>query len=339
MQPAEVYTNAWAAVKKLVSRCYAHGIGVLIDLHAAPGGANSESHSGTSRGQAELWRNKFNLDLATRCLCFVVQEVVNSGLEGVIGIQPCNEAKWDAPGLYEWYDKVISEISKIDPSLPIYISDAWDLQRALKYTASKNSVQGTPTNPIIVDTHKYSTFAEKDTSRSPQELIAQVSTELGELNGLTGNVFDSKGATAAFVGEYSCTLSPQTWKKVTETDRPGLTTQFGRAQVEKWQSKACGSAFWNLKMDWMPGGDWGFMEQVDAGAVTAPWSLRMSFQDVERKLKDSESKRSSSMMAAVAAHHRHWDHASRGGYFEHWRFADGVSDIQRSAGNTANSFF
>jgi hypothetical protein len=44
-----------------------------------------------------------------------------------------------------------------------------------------------------VDTHKYYTFAEKHTSRSPQELIAEVSTELSQLDGSSGNVFDNKG--------------------------------------------------------------------------------------------------------------------------------------------------
>jgi hypothetical protein len=63
----------------------------------------------------------------------------------------------------------------------------------LKYAQSKNSVKGEASNPVIVDTHKYYTFAEKHTSRSPQELIAEVSTELSQLDGSSGNVFDNKG--------------------------------------------------------------------------------------------------------------------------------------------------
>ena len=192
MQPAQVYINAWAAVQKLVARCFVRGIGVLLDMHAAPGGANSEAHSGTSIGKAQLWGNKFNLDLLLRCLCFMAQEVA-SGMEGVIGIQLVNEAKWDPPGMYKFYDDALLKIGVIDPTLPVYISDGWDLPRALKYAQSKNKVKGEATNPLIVDTHKYYTFAEKHTSRSPQELIAEVSTELRQLDGLNGNVFDNKG--------------------------------------------------------------------------------------------------------------------------------------------------
>jgi hypothetical protein len=45
LAPSEVYTNAWSPVKSLVQRCYNHGIGVLLDMHALRGGANTEIHS------------------------------------------------------------------------------------------------------------------------------------------------------------------------------------------------------------------------------------------------------------------------------------------------------
>ena len=192
MEPAQVYLNGWATVKTLVARCFAHGIGVLLDMHAAPGGANSESHSGTSIGKAQLWGNKFNLDLLIRCLCFMAQEVAN-GMEGIIGIQIVNEAKWDPPGMYKLYDDALTKIAAIDPTLPVYISDAWDFGRAVKYAQTKNNVKGKALNPVIVDTHKYYTFAEKHTSRSPPELIAEVSKELSQLDDSNGKVFDNKG--------------------------------------------------------------------------------------------------------------------------------------------------
>lgn len=193
MQPSQIYLNAWAAVKNLVARCYAHGIGILLDLHAAPGGANGESHSGTSTGKAELWGNKFNRELTIRCLCYMAQEATSSNMPGVVGIQVCNEAKWDPPGMYDFYDTVIAKVAQIDPTLPVYISDGWDLGRALKYALKKNSVNGVASNPIIVDTHKYYTFAEKHTRLGPQELIAQAGNELFELNDTSGDVFTKKG--------------------------------------------------------------------------------------------------------------------------------------------------
>lgn len=154
MAPSQVYVNAWSAVKRLVSRCYARGIGVLIDLHGVPGGANHETHSGTSSGKAELWGNPFNLDLATRCLLFIADEALRDPqLAGVVGIQVCNESIFDPPGMYEWYNDVIQRISAIDATLPVYISDGWDLGRATRFSRAYN-LTGAVKCPVIVDCHK-----------------------------------------------------------------------------------------------------------------------------------------------------------------------------------------
>jgi aryl-phospho-beta-D-glucosidase BglC (GH1 family) len=193
---AKVYVNAWAAVKKLVGRCLEYGIGVLLDFHALPGGANGEAHSGTGSGEAELWKSRADLEMAVRCLCFMAKEISDGGMDGVVGVQVCNEAQWEALGLYKFYDMVISKMAEADPTLPIYISDAWNLDTAIRYAIGKNGVKGRLSNPVIVDTHRYYTFAEKDISRSPQEIIAQIPRELSEMAALQENVFEKKGRCA-----------------------------------------------------------------------------------------------------------------------------------------------
>jgi aryl-phospho-beta-D-glucosidase BglC (GH1 family) len=42
-----IYVNAWTAVKGYIHAAAEHGITVLLDLHALPGGANKDEHSGT----------------------------------------------------------------------------------------------------------------------------------------------------------------------------------------------------------------------------------------------------------------------------------------------------
>ena len=323
MQASQVYVNAWSSVKRIVSRCFQNGIGVLLDFHAVPGGANKEEHSGTCSGKAELWGDRFNLDLTTRCLRFMAEEVASSlELAGVIGIQLCNESLWDPPGMYPWYDRAISELSNISNTLPIYISDGWDLNRALQYAKEKNSVHQNHC-PIIVDTHKYYTFSAKDTSRSPYDLIGQVWTELGELDAMSGNVFDHTGAVAIYVGEYSCALAPQTWEKAPADEKEGLMRRFGNAQCSMWQAKASGSAFWTLKMDWMDGWEWGFKHQSNAGAVVAPKCMGLSGREVGDRLKKAEGERGARMTNAMDAHCEFWDRTAGKQGFEHWRFADG----------------
>lgn len=37
-----------------------------------------------------------------------------------------------------WYDEVIRRIGKVDESIPIYISDAWNLETCLQWTIERN---------------------------------------------------------------------------------------------------------------------------------------------------------------------------------------------------------
>lgn len=327
MAPAEVYKNAWSAVKSLVQRSYSHGVGVILDMHALPGGANAEIHSGTSVGKADLWNDSFHRDIAYRCFQFLATELaLDQNLAGVIGIQLVNEASWDAPNMYDFYGHAVADISQIHPTIPIYISDAWDLRRALGWAKERNSVvKGAVSNPIIVDTHKYYAFSERDTKRPPQALIAQVSMELNEAldDALLGTVFDNKGAIAIFVGEYSCALSHLSWQQVDSSKRKSLTKKFGLEQGKRWRERSCGSAFWTFTNGIEDKSEWSFKAQFDSGAIASPPEHHLEKEEVVTKLKAAEHQRSKLMMQAMQTHSTYWDNHAPGSRFEHWRYADG----------------
>ena len=81
------------------------------------------------------------------------------------------------------YDECISAVSAIDPTIPIVISDAWDIKNAIEYSLKKNTANSPqPTSPIIIDTHFYWTFTDVDKAKSPQQIIAEVDTKLSELD-------------------------------------------------------------------------------------------------------------------------------------------------------------
>jgi len=165
----------------------------------------------------------------------------------VIGLQLCNEATCNAPGLYSFYDRCIAAISLIDSSIPLYISDAWDLKRALEYARSHNTLRNPNSNPVIVDTHDYWCFSNDDKAKSPQQLIADVPSKLSALQALAGSVVDH-GAAQAIVGEYSCVIDQSSWSKAHGSPRDTILRQFGNAQSQTWQKSAGGSYFWTLKM-------------------------------------------------------------------------------------------
>ncbi|KKY24784.1 putative glucanbeta-glucosidase [Phaeomoniella chlamydospora] len=324
---AEVYTNAWSIALSIISLCASNGIGVLIDFHALPGGANKDDHSGTSADKAELWKSSSNLSLALKCLSFITNEVtmnpaVASG--SITGIQVCNEAAWAAPGLYTFYDQAIETISSIDPTIPIYISDAWNLPECLSYTSRKNGLSNrSPSPPVIIDTHKYYTFSDDHRSKSPEEIIQLVqdpSKAFKSLESYTGSVFDHSSAVAIFVGEYSVTLDTQTWSR-TNSDRGELTKSFGQTQSNLYNTHTLGSAYWSYKFDWgnhapgprglvhTHGGDWGFRNQFDNQSISPP-ALLETCNDKSQVLHtlNRVSQRKEDLQAqAYNAHVSYWD--------------------------------
>ncbi|ODM23366.1 hypothetical protein SI65_00955 [Aspergillus cristatus] len=308
----------------LIEKCYAHGIGVLIDFHAVPGGANSEGHSVTDTGRADFWRNEHYRALARDCIAFVIQEVKFHALHGVIGIELCNEAAWDPPGMHEWYDEVIEVASAIDSSIPIYVSDAWNLSAALDYAMGKNNTTlPFDRSPVIVDTHKYYCFTEDDRNMHPNAIRERVANELGELAERQGNVFDRKSAVEVYIGEYSCAMDQHTFDHADPSQRPELTVAFGNEQSRTWSSKASGSAFWTFKMDWMDGGDWGFKEQVNTGAIPAPPWLALSRDEVHARLRQADIQRNDRHEEAYSQHIGYWDSVAPGVHFEHDRYSRG----------------
>ena len=96
---AEIYTGAWQSIRTLIQRLRAHSIGVLIDLHALPGGGNAQEHSGTNSGRAELWTNPANRKLGVQCCRFIAQDTA-AGAE-IAGLQLVNEAEWESERMYE----------------------------------------------------------------------------------------------------------------------------------------------------------------------------------------------------------------------------------------------
>lgn len=236
-------------------------------------------------------------------------------MEGVIGLQLCNEATANAPSMYEWYDHTLNAIALIDSKLPIYISDAWDLPTAIHYTQGKNSipkngptVPKSNTNPVIIDTHYYWAFSDADKAKTPQQIISEVPTKLvePELDPST-SVSDSAGSTKdhttvpIIVGEYSCTIASDAWSRAPVADRPQLTVQFGQAQCKRWQQRSMGSYFWTYKMDWMDGGEWGFVAQTNSGAVTAPPNLLLERKDVLSRIAAADRKRDELRKAGLGA--------------------------------------
>lgn len=328
---ADVYdhVNAWGEVRKLIRRARSAGIGVLVDIHGLPGGANGDAHSGIENGEARLWGNADNLRVATEVCVFVAGEVKGMEREGdgVVGIQIVNEACWGAGkrGMYGWYEEVIARIADVDGDIPVYVSDAWDLEGCLRWVNERRVIRGEeeyPRNPVVVDAHRYYTFAEKYRSQTPQEIIARIPGELGQLKGKEGSLV-SRGEAQVIIGEWSCVMDERTWKRVKPEEKEEYTRQFGQAQSRKWQEKAGGSYFWTMKMSWMDGGGWGFVEQTKKGNISPPPWLLLSLDEVRSRAQDTQAQRAQLAQRARESHEAYWTKTSPGKKFEHHLYSEG----------------
>lgn len=315
-----VYRGAWEAVRRLVGRLRERGVGVVIDLHGLPGGANTDIHSGTDSGKAELFSSKRNMQLARECVCFVVEQART--MEGIAGVQIVNEADWDLKGMYPWYEKVLADVSRIDPTIPIYVSDGWNLSRAISWSQTMNSPHThTPCNPVVIDTHLYWAFTDEDKAKTPQQITHEASGKLSELDGHDGSVIDH-GAAQVIVGEWSCVLTEDSWAKRHDVPKDDLVRDFGRAQAQRYQHRAGGAFFWTYRMDWMPGGEWGFRQMTESQAVAAPGSLTLSATEVQERLASAQGQRDYRRGTTWGAHCQYWD-SQYPGYYEHYRFEQG----------------
>ncbi|KAJ6259662.1 Glucan 1,3-beta-glucosidase [Drechslerella dactyloides] len=310
---AAVYANAWTFVKQFVTTAASYGIGTLIDLHALPGGANGDSHSGTSSGKAELWNSARNLNLALECAKFIARET--SSMPSVVGLQLVNEAIWQAPGMYQFYDSVIDALHPINPRLVVYISDAWDVSTALRYSITRNAQLLSSSCPVVVDTHKYYCFAEEDKKLNPWQIIDKVA--LSEVDTVAG-----QGA-GVIVGEYSCVMDGRSWGNIQGDQRKDLATKFGQKQIARWQKSSGGSFFWTYKMAWMPGGEWGFKEQTTNGALPAGSLASAKESAVRDALARAQGSREALKRASFDQHVNYWNGVAPGQPFEHFRFQDG----------------
>ncbi|KAI5857002.1 putative glucan 1,3-beta-glucosidase precursor [Tricharina praecox] len=325
---AAVYENAWMWVRRYVQAAAEHGIGVLLDLHALPGGANTDEHSGTDSKKSEFWENDWFRQRATEVLVAISRAVAQDPIMKVwvIGLQLVNEAITGAGdrGMWTWYDGTLGAIAAIDSTLPVYLSDAWNSVPALDYAVGKNNARRSNpliSPPLVIDIHKYYCFDAYNKNRSPAEIIATIAKEGSDI----ASYNDKEVGTV--IGEYSCVLDGESWAKVSAEARPDLVRQFGIAQSQRWEQTLKpvngGAFFWTAKMAWMDGGEWGFVEQSRKGNVVPPVGLTLAEQRVAEIAAEAKREQARIRTIAIEEHAEYWNQNAPGQNMEHYRFAAG----------------
>ncbi|VVT56780.1 uncharacterized protein SAPINGB_P005267 [Magnusiomyces paraingens] len=311
----QIYHNSWDFIQKYVlEKAIAHNIGVLIDVHAVPGGANSADHSGISTAQGALWESNKCQVKTLRVLQYLAEAV--KAYENVVGIQVLNEAPFadDWETQRSFYLKALHVVREINTEIPVIISDGWDLPSWIDWVKKCDSDAGTPVG-LILDEHVYRTFSDKDRNTAPRQLIDEIEKALP--NSCAQDV-------DVQVGEFSCVMDGHSWElNNSGTSREDLVHEFGNRQCALFNQKAAAYYFWTYKFRYGSGGEWGFREMQEKGCLSTGFASNKFPSDRAPDDNYYAEQYHHAAQQAIGNHTNYWNSQDGNRDWQHWRFEDG----------------
>ncbi|WPK23269.1 hypothetical protein PUMCH_000504 [Australozyma saopauloensis] len=286
---ADIYRNSWQIFKShFIEAAARFNISVLVDVHALPGGANADSHSGEEH-TADFWWDEGKQGLMVDAVRFIARDL--RGYNNISGIQIVNEAMDVKPkdSLYRYYERAMRAIREEDNSVPVVISDGWWTPN---FTGWIKNLQGDDQNfGFILDAHCYRMVTGEDKGKSAQQITDDLEGDF--VNGSKFITDEEKKVVDLMLGEFTCVLSGESWShsgvNPGERNDPGrreLAARFGRKQIELALKRTPAAIyFWSYKFpyDW---GEWDARE-VFNGYIGAP-SVSMPPGGLFEELRDGE---------------------------------------------------
>ncbi|TFY65483.1 hypothetical protein EVJ58_g1959 [Rhodofomes roseus] len=228
---SDVYQNSWPRVTRAISMAGQAGMGVLVDLHGAPGSQNGQPHSGVSDGVTGLFDSQPNMDLTIALLTFLAEQLVN--VTNVVGIELLNEPQ-DDPGLPSLYDRAIASMRAVSPqaaSFPLYIHDGFNLDQFSSYVANR-------TDFVVVDHHSYFVFTPSDDAEPASQHTTDVETSIAD----SFAAASTEARRNLVVDEWSCALTPESLSSVSDPDQ--ARKGFCEGQMNVYTNISAGWGFW-----------------------------------------------------------------------------------------------
>ncbi|KAF7726215.1 Glucan 1,3-beta-glucosidase 3 [Apophysomyces ossiformis] len=220
---AGIHDAAWNRFLNIIAMAAKHGIGVLVDLHAAPGAKVQFLKSANQSVTIKVLR-KLASTLAP--------------INNVIGLEILNEPS-DSASLTNFYLKAIRAIRDAVPDidLPIYIHDAWNMA---KYSSIIQPIQR-QYGFVVLDTHQYFCHQLEDHKKSAEQHIAHVSSTVKESIERNGRLIRNN----IIVGEWSVVLNSMSMPR--GADEAQVMREFGRVELDTWDAVCPGHFYWTYK--------------------------------------------------------------------------------------------
>ncbi|TBU37979.1 glycoside hydrolase [Dichomitus squalens] len=315
----DIFAGAWSRITNALSTAYKHKIGVLFDLHAAPGKQNADSHSGTSLepkffSSAKLMSH--TIDILATFTKHITAYGRENQLPNLIGIELLNEPQ---PGshnqaLKKWYLDAIRAVRKVNPYLPVYISDSWMTDQYADFIKSSG------TEFTVLDHHLYRCFTHDDISTP----AAEHARRLRDPNDGTASLFSRtsgklrESCAALVVGEWSAALNPASLHGA--GDEVQAKRAYVEAQLQLFDQHCAGWFFWTYKKESRDTG-WSLRDVVEAGVF--PTGFRSIKGTPAGEDSERDARKQAAQTSASEQHKAYWSQYP--GDYEHWRLEEGFS--------------
>lgn len=246
-----------------------------LDLHAAPGKQNADSHSGTSKSPT-LFSSKHNLRHTTHILITLLThlnsflQTHNPPLPNLVGIELLNEPHPPSDNILQtWYTNTIQRLRSIDPTIPLYLGECWRLDSYADWLIAKHPSSSGLT---VLDHHLYRCFTSSDIQIPAS---AHAATLDPDANGSTSHHFSSiseklgrvSTGSGLIIGEWSGALNPGSLTSST-TKGYNETKTYIESQLRLYNKTCSGWFFWTFKKQ--HSGDFGWSLRDAIGAGTFP---------------------------------------------------------------------
>lgn len=118
--PLIIKPSGFELLDNIVDICQRHGLYVILDLHAVPGGQNQDWHSDSGLSKAKFWDFRLFQDQMVDLWVTIAKHY--SGNPVIAGYNPLNEpADPQHVRLIAWYERVEAAIRAVDPDHILFI--------------------------------------------------------------------------------------------------------------------------------------------------------------------------------------------------------------------------
>lgn len=247
------YVPAPDSLDRAFTQAAKYGLGVLLDLHGAPGSQNGWDHSGRAGDMQWPYKPEYiaqTLDVV-EALAAHCQRYAN-----LIGFELLNEPRWDVPidTLKNYYQEGYARVRKHLPStVAVVIHDGF---RPFEWSGF---MQEPDYANVLLDTHQYQCYTEQDAEKSIPEHIAYT---VGDLQRQLDSMREKELPT--LVAEWSAALDNRSLGNLAGFARTQGIRAYADAQIETFESTR-GWFYWSYKLE--RDSDWSFRDRVKNGIL------------------------------------------------------------------------